>query len=348
MWRNNSFGLHVHVGIKGADRAIADGRPAHVPAGASARVLGQPGRSWRASSSTSTRPARRSSPACSALRIPDSFGDWDTYERYVRFLYETGLIIEHTQLWWSVRPHLAFPTVEIRIADGQPDLAEAQSLAALMFARPHARARIDEAGAAATPSASPPRRRTSGGRSARGSPGTSSTSTPATCAQPGRRPSNTGVDAAGRRRVGSTSFLTVPSISAAERQISRHEAGETLEEIYAQEILSPYVSEQDAELEQEQLASASWPRSCGSRVEDVFREHARPRLDDRLPAPGADRGLRRRARPRPEPPGPSRRCRRSSRCSAGSFRRMSSAASRSRSPTFNSPTSRPQRETDGS
>ena len=38
---------------------------------------------------------------------------------------------EHTQLWWSVRPHLAFPTVEIRIADGQPDLAEAQSLAAL-------------------------------------------------------------------------------------------------------------------------------------------------------------------------------------------------------------------------
>ena len=45
-----------------------------------------------------------------------------TYERYVRFLYETGSITEHTQLWWSVRPHLAFPTVEIRICDGQPEL----------------------------------------------------------------------------------------------------------------------------------------------------------------------------------------------------------------------------------
>ena len=41
-----------------------------------------------------------------------------------RFLYGTGSIDEHTQLWWSVRPHLAYPTVEIRICDAQPDLAE--------------------------------------------------------------------------------------------------------------------------------------------------------------------------------------------------------------------------------
>ena len=50
----------------------------------------------------------------------------------MRFLYETGSIDEHTQLWWSVRPHLGFPTVEIRICDGQPDLGDAQSLTALM------------------------------------------------------------------------------------------------------------------------------------------------------------------------------------------------------------------------
>src|SRR5205814_510859 len=45
-----------------------------------------------------------------------------------------GSITEHTQLWWSVRPHLAYPTVELRIMDGQPDLGEAQSLAALSYA----------------------------------------------------------------------------------------------------------------------------------------------------------------------------------------------------------------------
>jgi len=51
----------------------------------------------------------------------------------VRFLYETRSISEHTQIWWSVRPHLAFPTVEIRICDAQPDLGESRSLAALGY-----------------------------------------------------------------------------------------------------------------------------------------------------------------------------------------------------------------------
>ena len=66
--------------------------------------------------------------------VPDAYDGWAGFEDYVRFLYETGSIDEHTQLWWSVRPHLAFPTVEIRICDAQPDLAEAQSLAALIYA----------------------------------------------------------------------------------------------------------------------------------------------------------------------------------------------------------------------
>ena len=65
--------------------------------------------------------------------IPDWFEGWDDWESYVRFLYETGSITEHTQVWWSVRPHLAFPTVEMRICDGQPDIGEARSLAALIY-----------------------------------------------------------------------------------------------------------------------------------------------------------------------------------------------------------------------
>ena len=65
--------------------------------------------------------------------VPDAYDGWAGFERYVRFLYDTGSIDEHTQIWWSVRPHLAFPTVEIRICDAEPDLAEAQSLAALIY-----------------------------------------------------------------------------------------------------------------------------------------------------------------------------------------------------------------------
>jgi carboxylate-amine ligase len=65
--------------------------------------------------------------------IPDAYGSWDEFEQYVRLLYATRSIDEHTQLWWSVRPHLAFPTVEVRICDAQPDLRDAQALAALTY-----------------------------------------------------------------------------------------------------------------------------------------------------------------------------------------------------------------------
>ena len=51
----------------------------------------------------------------------------------MRLLYDTGSIDEHTQMWWSVRPHLAFPTVEIRVCDAQPLQEEAISLAALAY-----------------------------------------------------------------------------------------------------------------------------------------------------------------------------------------------------------------------
>ena len=73
----------------------------------------------------------RAFPRCG---IPDALTSWEDWEAYVRFLYETGSITEHTQIWWSVRPHLAFPTVEIRICDAQPDLGESRSLAALAYA----------------------------------------------------------------------------------------------------------------------------------------------------------------------------------------------------------------------
>ena len=52
--------------------------------------------------------------------IPDAYGSWAEFEKYVRFLYDTKSIDEHTQMWWSIRPHLAYPTVEIRICDAQP------------------------------------------------------------------------------------------------------------------------------------------------------------------------------------------------------------------------------------
>lgn len=132
VWKNNTFGLHVHVGIRGVDRAIAavNGVRNWLP-----ELLALSASSPFAEGvftglhSARTQIFTRFFPRCG---VPDTFASWDEYERYVRFLYETGSIDEHTQLWWSIRPHLAFPTVEIRICDAQPDVGEAQTLAALI------------------------------------------------------------------------------------------------------------------------------------------------------------------------------------------------------------------------
>ena len=134
VWKNNTFGFHVHVGIRGADRAIAVTTACATGFLSSSRFR-RARRSPKASTPACTprepRSSRGSSPAAASPTCTRAGTD---YERYVRFLYDTGSITEHTQLWWSVRPHLAFPTVEIRICDAQPGLAEAQSLAALAVA----------------------------------------------------------------------------------------------------------------------------------------------------------------------------------------------------------------------
>jgi carboxylate-amine ligase len=134
VWRNNSFGLHVHVAISGADRAIAvcnglrNFLPELLALSASSPFVEAVDSGLH---SARTQIFTRMFPRCG---VPDSYEGWDGFERYVRFLYETRSITEHTQIWWSVRPHLAFPTVEIRICDAQPDLGEARSLAALCYA----------------------------------------------------------------------------------------------------------------------------------------------------------------------------------------------------------------------
>jgi carboxylate-amine ligase len=52
----------------------------------------------------------------------------------VDFLVRTGSIVEYTQVWWSIRPHFAFGTVEVRICDAQTTAAESEGLSALIVA----------------------------------------------------------------------------------------------------------------------------------------------------------------------------------------------------------------------
>jgi carboxylate-amine ligase len=133
-WRNNTFSLHVHVGVRGADRAIAvcDRVRALLPE-LLAISANSPFLDGRDSGlhTARTQIFTKSFPRCG---IPDPFGDWKAYADFIDLLVRTSSIVEHTQLWWSVRPHHAYGTVEVRICDAQSDGDAATALAGLIVA----------------------------------------------------------------------------------------------------------------------------------------------------------------------------------------------------------------------
>ncbi|GJE58565.1 carboxylate-amine ligase [Methylobacterium trifolii] len=63
--------------------------------------------------------------------LPELFPDRTAYERYVRIMTRAGSIQDASFLWWSLRPSIKFPTLELRIADSCTRLADALAIAAV-------------------------------------------------------------------------------------------------------------------------------------------------------------------------------------------------------------------------
>jgi carboxylate-amine ligase len=133
-WRNNTFSLHVHVGVRGADRAVlvCDRLRPILPL-LLAISADSPFLDGRDSGlhSVRTQIFTKSFPRCG---VPDAYGSWAAFADYVEMLVRTRSIVEYTQVWWSIRPHLSFGTVEVRICDAQATAAESDGLAALIVA----------------------------------------------------------------------------------------------------------------------------------------------------------------------------------------------------------------------
>jgi glutamate---cysteine ligase / carboxylate-amine ligase len=147
-WRNNTFSLHVHVGIQGADRAVKvcdrlrPVLPLLLAISANSPFVDQIDSGLH---SARTQIFTKSFPRCG---VPDAFGSWAAWAEYVDTLVRTGAVVEFTQLWWSVRPHHAFGTVEVRVCDAQMTAAESDNLAMLMTACVAQAAREVDAGEA--------------------------------------------------------------------------------------------------------------------------------------------------------------------------------------------------------
>jgi glutamate---cysteine ligase / carboxylate-amine ligase len=66
--------------------------------------------------------------------IPDSYSDYSEFDNFVKLLIKTGCIDTGKKIWWDVRPHPIFPTLEVRVCDAQMRVEETIALAAIMQA----------------------------------------------------------------------------------------------------------------------------------------------------------------------------------------------------------------------
>jgi carboxylate-amine ligase len=127
------FGQHVHVGVDDPDKAIhvANGMRVHLPL---LLALSANSPFWRADETglLSTRtPIFRAFPR---VGIPPTYKNWDEYSRRIEFMTESRVIEDYTYLWYDVRPHPNFGTVEVRVMDSQTRIEHTLGLAALIQA----------------------------------------------------------------------------------------------------------------------------------------------------------------------------------------------------------------------
>jgi glutamate---cysteine ligase / carboxylate-amine ligase len=127
------FGMHVHVGMDDADKAIhvANGMRVHVPV---LLALSANSPFWRGDQTglRSTRtPIFRQFPR---VGMPPAYRDWEDWERQVEFMVRSGVMEDYTYLWYDVRPHPNFGTVEIRCCDSQTRVEHTVALTALIQA----------------------------------------------------------------------------------------------------------------------------------------------------------------------------------------------------------------------
>ena len=127
------FGIHVHVGLDGPDKAIhvANGMRVHLPL---LLALSANSPFWRADSTglLSTRtPIFRAFPRVGIPPRYDDFADWASR---IEFMVASKAIPDYTYLWYDVRPHPNFGTVEVRVMDSQTRLEHTVALSALVQA----------------------------------------------------------------------------------------------------------------------------------------------------------------------------------------------------------------------
>jgi len=128
--RIQTFGVHVHVGIRDGSKAIpiVNALAAYLPHFL-ALTASSPYWSGQDTGLASSRAIVFGGLPTSGP--PQPLTDWTEFEEYMDTLLRAGTIRSIKEVWWDIRPHPDFGTVEIRMFDGVPTLREIGMTAAL-------------------------------------------------------------------------------------------------------------------------------------------------------------------------------------------------------------------------
>jgi len=127
------FGLHVHVGVADLDRRIHIMNAAryflpHVLALTTSSPF------WMGHNTGLKSYRSEVFKQFPRTDIPDHFDSYSSFQRYVDLLVRTGCINDGKKIWWDLRPHPVFPTLEFRICDIPTRVDDTVAIAALFQA----------------------------------------------------------------------------------------------------------------------------------------------------------------------------------------------------------------------
>jgi carboxylate-amine ligase len=124
------FGVHVHVGVRSPDKAIpiVNALTAYIP-----HFLAVSASSpyWKGHDTGLASARSKVFEGLPTAGLPYQLSGWDHFERFMETLMSAHTIASIREVWWDVRPHPNFGTVELRICDGLPTLGEVSAVAAL-------------------------------------------------------------------------------------------------------------------------------------------------------------------------------------------------------------------------
>ncbi|MDQ3462534.1 MAG: glutamate--cysteine ligase, partial [Actinomycetota bacterium] len=124
------FGVHVHVGVRSPEKAvsIANALAGYIP---HFLALSASSPYWEGRDTGLASSRSKVFEGLPTAGLPAPIENWSDFEQFMETLVSSAAISTVREVWWDIRPHPEFGTVELRMCDGIPTMSEICAVAAL-------------------------------------------------------------------------------------------------------------------------------------------------------------------------------------------------------------------------